>query len=43
MASMTEAQTPEEILAEKTVPPDRLEECAALGEAMAEGLAMGVF
>tara|TARA_B100001179_G_C18593508_1_gene405918 strand:- start:557 stop:1042 length:486 start_codon:yes stop_codon:yes gene_type:complete len=38
-----EAQTPEEILAEKTVPPDRLEECAALGEAMAEGLAMGVF
>ena len=38
-----EAQTPEEILAEKTVPHARLEECTALGEAMAEGLAMGVF
>ena len=38
-----DAQTPEEILAEKTVPQDRLDECAALGEAMAEGLSMGVF
>ena len=38
-----EAQTPEEILARKTVPEERLEECAALGEALAEGLAMGVF
>ena len=38
-----EAQTPEEILAEKTVPQGRLDECEALGEAMAEGLAMGVF
>ena len=38
-----EAQTPEEILAPKTVPEERLEECAALGEALAEGLAMGVF
>ena len=38
-----EAQTPEEILAEKTVPQARLDECEALGEAMAEGLAMGVF
>ena len=38
-----EAQTPEEILAEKTVPDKRLAECEALGEAMAEGLRMGVF
>lgn len=38
-----EAQTPEEILADKTVPQERLAECAALGEALAEGLAMGVF
>ena len=38
-----EAQTPEEILAQKTVPEDRLEECEALGEALAEGIAMGVF
>ena len=38
-----EAQTPEQILAEKTVPRASLKDCAALGEAMAEGLAMGVF
>ena len=38
-----QAQTPEEILAQKTVPDDRLAECEALGEAMAEGLRMGVF
>ena len=38
-----EAQTPEEILAPKTVPDERLDECTALGEALAEGLAMGVF
>ena len=38
-----EAQTPEEILADKTVPEDRIEECEALGEALAEGIAMGVF
>ena len=37
------AQTPEEILAPKTVPDERLDECVALGEALAEGLAMGVF
>ena len=37
------AQTPEEILAPKTVPEERLDECATLGEALAEGLAMGVF
>ena len=38
-----QAQTPEEILAQKTVPDDHLAECEALGEAMAEGLRMGVF
>ncbi|NCP17815.1 MAG: flavodoxin family protein [Erythrobacter sp.] len=38
-----DAQTPEDILAAKTVPEARLEECVALGEALAEGLAMGVF
>lgn len=38
-----EAQTPEAILADKTVPQDRLKECETLGEALAEGIAMGVF
>ncbi|GAB5347695.1 flavodoxin family protein [Alteriqipengyuania sp. 357] len=38
-----DAQTPEAILAPKSVPQNRLDECAALGEAMAEGLSMGVF
>ena len=38
-----QAQTPEEILAPKTVPDERLDECVALGEALSEGLAMGVF
>ena len=38
-----EAQSPDEILAEKTVPTARLAECEALGEAMAEGLSLGVF
>ncbi len=43
MIVMMHAQTPEEILAPKSVPQDRLDECCALGEALAEGLAMGVF
>ena len=38
-----EAQTPEAILAPKTVPDERLAQCRELGEALAEGLAMGVF
>lgn len=38
-----DAQTPEAILAPKTVPRDRLVEARALGQALAEGLAMGVF
>ncbi|MBH0113050.1 NAD(P)H-dependent oxidoreductase [Novosphingobium sp. YJ-S2-02] len=38
-----EAQTPEAILAPKTVPDKRLAQCRELGEALAEGLSMGVF
>ncbi len=37
------AQSPEAILAPKRVPPAQLEQCAALGAALAEGLALGVF
>lgn len=37
------AQTPEEILALKTVPSGELARCVDLGRALAEGLAMGVF
>lgn len=37
------AQTPEEILAPKTVPPAELERCRDLGAAIAEGLALGIF
>lgn len=37
------AQTPEEILAEKTVPEDALARCRELGAALAAGIAMGVF
>lgn len=37
------AQTPEQILAAKTVPPADLRRCRDLGAAMAEGLAQGVF
>jgi hypothetical protein len=37
------AQTPEAILAPKTVPADALANCRELGAAMAEGLAAGVF
>lgn len=39
----THAQTPEAILAEKTIPDDQLENCRELGLAMAAGLQMGVF
>ena len=39
----THAQTPEEILAPKTIPPEALARCHDLGLAMATGLAMGVF
>lgn len=37
------AQTPEEIMAEKTVPADRLDECRDLGAAFSEGLSLGIF
>lgn len=39
----THAQTPEEILAEKTIPEAELEKCRDLGMALAAGLSMGVF
>jgi len=39
----THAQTPEAILAQKTLSPAELAPCAELGAAMAAGLAMGVF
>ncbi|WDI32300.1 flavodoxin family protein [Hyphococcus flavus] len=39
----THAQTPDEILAEKTIPEEDLNICRELGAAMAAGLAMGVF
>ena len=38
-----EAQTPEEILAEKTVPEDALARCREIGAALAAGIAMGAF
>src|SRR3546814_16818371 len=37
------AQTPEAILAPKTIPADRLAEARDLGAALAEGLAAGIF
>lgn len=39
----THAQTPEEILAPKTLPEDDLQKCRDLGTALGAGLAMGVF
>jgi len=39
----TRAQTPEAILAPKTILPDDLARCADLGETLAAGLAAGVF
>lgn len=37
------AQTPEAILAPKTVPPTALQKCHELGQSFAAGLAMGLF
>ena len=37
------AQTPAEILADKSVPDARLDDCRALGAALAEGLALGMY
>ena len=39
----THAQTPEQILAEKTIADPELEKCRNLGAALAAGLTMGVF
>lgn len=39
----THAQTPEAILADKTIPPADLDRCRDLGAALGAGLAMGVF
>lgn len=39
----THAQTPEDILAEKTIPDEQLALCRDLGAAMGAGLGMGVF
>jgi len=37
------AQTPEEILAEKTVPENELARCTEIGAALGEGLRLGIF
>lgn len=37
------AQTPEAIMADKTVSPERLARCHEMGAALAEGLAQGLF
>ena len=39
----THAQTPEAIIAEKTIPEDQLARCRELGAAMGAGISMGVF
>lgn len=39
----THAQTPEQILAEKTIPEPELARCRELGAALAAGLSLGVF
>ena len=39
----THAQTSEAILAKKSIGTDELERCRTLGEAMAQGLALGIF
>lgn len=39
----THAQTPEDILAQKTLSDDQLRPCRELGQAMAAGIAMGAF
>ncbi len=39
----THAQTPEAIMAEKTIPDDQLDRCREIGAALAAGLSLGVF
>jgi multimeric flavodoxin WrbA len=43
MIICTHAQTPEQILAEKTIPEDQLSQCRDLGAALGAGIEMGVF
>jgi multimeric flavodoxin WrbA len=43
MIACTQAQTPEEILSEKTLSSEVLQECHNLGQTLATGLALGVF
>jgi multimeric flavodoxin WrbA len=38
-----DAQTPEELLAPKHVPPEELAKCRELGAALAEGVELGLF
>ncbi|WP_427968409.1 flavodoxin family protein [Altererythrobacter sp.] len=38
-----DAQTPQEILARKTVPKEEIERCRMLGEAIAEGISLGIY
>lgn len=40
---LTHAQTPERILAPKTLSKEQLTPCRDIGQALAEGLAMGIF
>lgn len=40
---MTEAQTPQEILAKKTLPADDISRARRMGAALSEGIALGVF
>lgn len=37
------AQTPEQIMADKTLPEGAADECRQLGRAFAEGLSLGIF
>jgi NAD(P)H-dependent FMN reductase len=43
LVACTHAQTPEAILAQKTIPPQDLQRCEDLGAALAQGLALGIF
>ena len=43
MIVCTHAQTPEAILAPKTIPPHELRRCEGAGQALATGLALGIF
>ena len=38
-----DAQTPQSIMAKKTVPKEELDRCRILGEAIAEGVSLGIY